>query len=362
MSNMNKSSPAPTRELLHVSDEWAIPQITESLMMALAGRGPALAFSPTSLISVPANVAVVLSTTGSTGKPKDVLLSAKALISSAKAAHKFLDAHIGDRWSLLLPLTHIAGVNVLVRALELGTQVIDLRVVKKYSDVDFTSIVPTQLHRALNGDAELLNHLQRARAVLVGGAAASAPLLNSARESGINVITTYGMSEMSGGCIYNNQAIDGAKYRINSEGLIELSGPMMAEGIGVDGWFTTSDLGEVIADRILVKGRVDDVIVSGGENISLHQVEVVLATAFPGQEIMAIGIPDKEWGERLLIISNKEIDLAYAKTVLKENIGQYASPKEIMLLDSLPMKGIGKPDRSRARELFNESNRVSSNE
>ena len=335
MSNMNKSSPAPTRELLHVSDEWAIPQITESLMMALAGRGPALAFSPTSLISVPANVAVVLSTTGSTGKPKDVLL---------------------------LPLTHIAGVNVLVRALELGTQVIDLRVVKKYSDVDFTSIVPTQLHRALNGDAELLNHLQRARAVLVGGAAASAPLLNSARESGINVITTYGMSEMSGGCIYNNQAIDGAKYRINSEGLIELSGPMMAEGIGVDGWFTTSDLGEVIADRILVKGRVDDVIVSGGENISLHQVEVVLATAFPGQEIMAIGIPDKEWGERLLILSNKEIDLAYAKTVLKENIGQYASPKEIMLLDSLPMKGIGKPDRSRARELFNESNRVSSNE
>ena len=164
------------------------------------------------------------------------------------------------------------------------------------------------------------------------------------------------MSEMSGGCIYNNQAIDGVKYRVNQDGLIELSGPMMAEGVGVDGWFTTSDLGEVIADRILVKGRADDVIVSGGENISLHQIEVVLATAFPGQEIMAIGLPDKEWGERLLIISNKEIDLAKAKAVLKSSIGTFAAPKEFMLLSALPMKGIGKPDRARAREIFFELN------
>jgi O-succinylbenzoic acid--CoA ligase len=164
------------------------------------------------------------------------------------------------------------------------------------------------------------------------------------------------MSEMSGGCIYNNQAIDGAKYRINSEGLIELAGPMMAEGVGVDGWFTTSDLGEVIADRILIKGRADDVIVSGGENISLHQIEVVLAPAYPDQEIIAIGIPDKEWGERLALVSNNEIDLDRAKNILKESIGRFASPKQIMVLDSLPMKGIGKPDRARARELFIEKN------
>lgn len=160
------------REIRAIDPTWTIAEITARLAKTLAGEGPAITLGPISVETIPSEIAVVVSTSGSTGDAKEVGLSAGAIFASSKATNKFFGASKGQTWSLLLPLTHIAGVNVLVRALELGTIAIDARgITGKYPDADYTAIVPTQLFRALNGDADLLAHLLSAKSVLVGGAA-----------------------------------------------------------------------------------------------------------------------------------------------------------------------------------------------
>ena len=124
---------------------------------------------------------------------KEVFLTSTALISSARASNKFIGAKSGQTWSLLLPLTHVAAVNVIVRSMELGTTPIDLRNFEgEFPKADYTAIVPTQLFRALNGDQQLLSHLQSAKAVLVGGAALSQTLRKQAELAGVKIVTTYG--------------------------------------------------------------------------------------------------------------------------------------------------------------------------
>jgi O-succinylbenzoic acid--CoA ligase len=177
------------REIRAIDPTWSIAEISARLAKTLAGEGPAITLGSISVERVPSEIAVVVSTSGSTGDAKEVGLSAGAIFASAKATNKFFGASKGQTWSLLLPLTHIAGVNVLVRALELGTIAIDARgVTGKYPDADYTAIVPTQLFRALNGDADLLAHLLSAKSVLVGGAALDPKLREQARAAEINTV------------------------------------------------------------------------------------------------------------------------------------------------------------------------------
>ena len=206
---------------------------------------------------------IVVNTTGSTGIVKGIELTRANLLSSVAATHKFLGTKTGDVWSLLLPTNHIAGINVVARSIVLESDVVG---VDDYAD--FTAIVPTQLHKALNGDAQLLSHLKGCRAVLVGGAATSSQLLDSAKNAGIKVVTTYGSTETCGGCIYNNQPLEGVSVQIDQTGLLQVAGPMVFES----GWYTTSDLAEIKDGKVFIFGRVDDVIISGGENISLVSI------------------------------------------------------------------------------------------
>ena len=343
---MDKSS---RRELLHVGEQWSIPQKIEALYAALRNDGPALAFGESPFSEVPATCAVVIPTSGSTGSPKSVALSAPALLASARASHAYLGAQLGDRWSLLLPTTHIAGVNVLVRSIELGTKIVDVD-----SSADFTAIVPTQLHRALHGDEKLLKHLVDAKSVLVGGSSTPSELLQSAAMAGINIVTTYGMSEMSGGCIYNGRALDGVKVRV-VVGVIELDGPMKAIGyLGEDpfsGFFRTSDLGELHDGVLHVIGRADDQIISGGEKISLGTITDFLNTG-SSQEFVAVGVPDIEWGQALAIASNGVIDEAQIREKLRSAFGLHVTPKRYLGNIELPVTSIGKPDRKKLMEIF----------
>ena len=158
------------RDLIPIQAEWSIPQLQENLAVALEGSGAALSTTQTQTKQVANEVALVVNTSGSTGDSKSVVLSSAALIASANASHKYLGATPGDSWSLLLPTTHIAGLNVIVRATALGSRVIDNRNTEHYVDADFVSIVPTQLYKALTSDSKLLEHLTAAEAVLVGGA------------------------------------------------------------------------------------------------------------------------------------------------------------------------------------------------
>lgn len=346
-----------TRALLHITPEWEIPQVMEALKAALDGTGPALTFGKTDRNEVPSDCAIVIPTSGSTGEPKDVALSAAALKASARASHEFLGAKKGERWSLLLPITHIAGINVLVRAIELGTAPTDMNEV-----VEYTAIVPTQLHRALHGEEKLLKHLQGAKAVLVGGAASSGALLEQAHKAGIKTVTTYGMSEMSGGCVYDNLPLNGVEIRINDEGAIELSGPMQAMGYlnapkhwneSTDGkWFITSDAGEIIEGKLYVTGRLDDQINSGGKKISLSVVDNFLHEKFPRQRFASLSLPDKEWGERLVLVVDGSMDANMIKDALRSEYGAHAVPKEILFNKEIPLISIGKPDRKKLRDLF----------
>jgi O-succinylbenzoic acid--CoA ligase len=349
------------RPLLHTLDEWSIPQKTEALFHAIRDSGPALAFGPVGREYVDLATALVLTTSGTTGIAKEVALSTKALVASAKAAHKYLGAKSGQRWSLLLPTTHIAGINVLIRSIELGTTPIDNRNRDEYINADFVAIVPTQLHRALRGDEKLLKHLQSAQGVLVGGAAASDELVSEAKAQGIPVVTTYGMTETSGGCIYDGQPLPGVEVRINDSGAIEISGPMLASDylnqhglwsqVTSDGWFTTSDLGVIENGKVRVLGRNDDQIISGGIKISLSTIETELLKSFPLQKFMAFSLEDLEWGEILCLASDEAINKKEIGDHLASVFGNFAIPKEFHHMAELPVKGIGKPDRIRLVEL-----------
>jgi len=344
------------RKILRVSPACELPQLARDITAALAGNGPTLGFGEVGSESGPSQAAVVIGTSGTTGTPKEIFLSSHALISSARASNAFIGAKPGDTWSLLLPLTHVAAVNVFVRAFELGTIPVDLRNHSgEYPRVNFTAIVPTQLFRALNGDDHLLKHLQGAQKVLVGGAALSNAIRNQATAAGVNVVTTYGMSETSGGCVYNGEILEGTEVEVRG-GSIFIRGNVLALNLDLtDGWFETNDLGEFVGDKLVVIGRADDVIISGGENLSLNNVENILNESFPDIQFAAFCVEDPQWGQSLHIAVVGEIDRDSVISLLERKIGAFAKPKGIHSVNSLPLLGIGKVDRKRlAQEIPNE--------
>ena len=356
------------RELRSANPEWTVSESMARIAKALVSDGPALAFGHTNLTQVPARISAVVSTTGSSGSSKEVGLTASALLSSARASNKALGAEFGNSWSLLLPLTHIAGINVLVRALELGTEPIDLRNHQgDYPRADFTAIVPTQLFKALNGDAQLLKHLVEAKAVLVGGAALTTELHLQAEKAGINVVVTYGMTETSGGCVYNGIPLDGVEISITSEKRIAIKGTVLAHTyLGAealwdtqfkDGWFHSSDLGRIENGKLIVEGRSDDVIISGGENISLSAIESSLHAHFPHKTFAAFAVKDSKWGQalHLAIAGDGFPSEDEVSQYLGEKFGEFSKPKGYLHLPELPLIGIGKVDRKKLTDLYMEA-------
>ena len=351
------------REIRAIDPTWTIAEITARLAKALAGEGPAITLGPISATTVPSEISLVVSTSGSTGDAKEVGLSAAALLASAKATNKFFGASKGQIWSLLLPLTHVAGINVLVRSLELGITPIDARgITGKYPDADYTAIVPTQLFRALNSDADLLAHLISAKSVLVGGAALDRKLRDQARTAGINIVESYGMTETCGGCVYDGLPIGDTSVEINKDGLIKISTASLAttylnDTSGwssklEDGYFLTSDLGEIKGGKLTVTGRADDVIVTGGENISLTKVEEVIRNTFAGIECAAFAIADQQWGQalHLAIAGSVKPEVSQINESLSLQILAAAKVKGVIYLDQLPKTALDKVDR---QELVN---------
>jgi len=315
--------------------------------------------------------AVVVATSGSTGVPKGVELSAAALTASATATH----ARLGGpgQWLLTLPAHHIAGIQVIVRSLLAGIAPV-LRGAQAFADAvatmtgprRYTSLVPTQLLRLLD-DPVGLAALRSLDAVLLGGAATPAPLLDRARAAGVRIWTTYGMSETAGGCVYDGQPLDGVRVRL-SGGVIELSGPVLASGYRrdpagtaaafVDGWFRTTDLGELAADGTLtVLGRADFMINTGGVKVAPAAVEAVLV-AQPGvAEACVVGLADEEWGQRVAA-AVVPVDPARLPSVeelraaVRARLGGPATPKLVRFVDALPLQGPGKVNRIGVKDML----------
>lgn len=352
------------RGVRHVTAEWQLPQVLDSLAKALNGSGPALRFAERnnpSLIAVPENVAVIVATSGTTGNAKEIGLSASALFASARASNDYLGAQNGDTWSLILPLTHIAGVNVLVRSLELGREPIDLRNITDESlpTADFTAIVPTQLHRAVHTTGQLLRHLQSAHRVLIGGASLGPSLRDEANSVQVRVTSTYGMTETSGGCVYDGVPLAGVEVEIR-DGRIAFKGEHLAsyylptnesEKIrpipNEEGWFISNDIGHIEDGKLVVEGRADDVIISGGEKVSLNTIERFLSDLIEG-EVVAFAQPDPEWGQRLAIATTSVLTVDQwqgLQSKIREELGRYAIPQDIYRIAEIPRSALGKVDR-----------------
>jgi O-succinylbenzoic acid--CoA ligase len=356
--DISPNSKNRSRPVIAVDPGLAIGDVMNLLAKALAHQGPALNFTDEAIDSVESDICLIVATTGSSGMRKCVALTSAALLASARASLEFLHARPGQTWALLLPIHHIAGINVLIRGLELGTTPVDLRNASDFPTTDFSAVVPTQIYRALNGDEKLLAHLKAAQSVLVGGAKLDETLLSQALDAGISIVRTYGMSETSGGCVYEGTALNGIDLQISDAGLIEIAGPVLASGyIGNDElwsqtfdgqWFTTPDRGEIAGDGALrVLGRADDIYVTGGEKVSLVQVDEILSQAFASHHWCSLAVEDAQWGQRLVIAvgGRDHPALDQINSELEMRIGGFAKAKQLLTFDQLPTIGIGKIDR-----------------
>lgn len=304
----------------------------------------------------PSDAALLVATSGSTGRPKVVELSAGALIASARGTEQALGGP--GRWLLQLPLTFIAGLQVVIRSLVAGTTPVTepARLGGPDGGRRYTAIVPTQLRRMLDADAHA-DELTGFDAVLVGGASTPPALVRRARERGANIVTTYGMTETAGGCVYDGVALPGARWRIDET--IVLGGATIADGYRLDaertaaafgaGEFRTADLGAIGADRrLVVLGRADDVIISGGVNIHPHTVEAALA-AQPGvRDCVVAGVPDDEWGQAVVAWVVGDVDPVELRAAVRAELG-VATPRVIHRIDAVPLLPSGKPDRQALR-------------
>ncbi|WP_024286871.1 AMP-binding protein [Cellulomonas sp. KRMCY2] len=409
----------------------AADRLTVALRAAIDGSGPALAPIPAAPAAtaaataaattrgrpsragvVPAAVALVVRTSGSTGEARDVMLDTDALRASATATADRLDGP--GRWVLALPLGHIAGLQVLVRSILAATRPVVVPAVGGFDPAGFaravaqahadrprgqplyTSLVPTQLHRVLvacGSDGRLpaeLAPLRHLDAVLLGGAAVSPDLLDRARGAGLRVVTTYGMTETCGGCVYDGRPLAGVRVAVHADG-VRLAGPVLARGYLPDGpqgtgrvdgqgiglpdgaagpahpddvafttdadgvrWFRTRDLGDLDDGVLSILGRSDDVVVTGGHKVAPAAVEAALAGVAGVGQVCVVGVPDAEWGHVLAAVvvpatgagTSAGPTLERLREAVTRSLGGAAAPRHLLLVTSLPERGPGKVDRA----------------
>ncbi|NQX26253.1 AMP-binding protein [Microbacteriaceae bacterium VKM Ac-2854] len=370
-----------TRELVAIDGADA-SAVSRALRAALDGSGPAVRVASDPLTSTVARrIALVVETSGSSGEPKRVALSSTALLTSAAATEAALGGP--GQWLLCLPTHYIAGAQVLVRSITAGTDPVVLPAghfdaaafVRAARGLDgdrrYVSLVPVQLARLLDlaeADAASAAVLRRFDGVLVGGQATPLPLRERAAALGVTVRLSYGSSETAGGCVYDGIPIGSTRVRIDA-GQVLLGGEVLAEGyldadyaLDVERtanafpeehgerWYRTGDAGGFEAGTVSISGRMDRVIISGGEKVSLDAVERVVRE-LGATDAVAVRAADPQWGEVPVVFSASALELAALRGAVAERLGRAAAPsaavrREIPLLES------GKPDRRALERLL----------
>lgn len=367
-------------------------RLLRPLAAALDGTGPALLPLPTGPDEVRSallttldpgrplerdDVALVVPTSGSTGPPKGVLLTAPAVLASVRATHARLAGP--GRWLLALPTTHVAGLMVLARSLQAGTTPVVVETSGGFRAESFAaalaaaralpgdrplyaSLVPTQLRRLLDAGVDL----RALAAVLLGGAAAPVDIVERAADRGVRVVRTYGMSETCGGCVYDGVPLDGVTVDVAPDGRVLVAGPVLFSGYRLrpdvtaaalddEGRLLTADLGRIGADgRLHVLGRADDVVVTGGVNVPVAGVEAVLAAHPAVRDVVVVGVDDPEWGQRLVAVvrpCEAAPALADLRAFAAAHLEPAALPRALVVLAELPLLASGKPDRTAVRTL-----------
>jgi len=228
----------------------------------------------------------------------------------------------------------------------------------------YVSLVPTQLQRLLP-EAGPATPLTGFSSVLLGGAAAPAGLLAAARAAGVPVVTTYGMTETCGGCVYDGLPLDGVLAEVRADDRIWIGGPVLFSGYrGADGgasaprdgWFRTGDLGRLDASgRLTVRGRADEVINTGGHKVIPGEVAAALQTCPGVRDVAVVGQPDPEWGQRVIavVVPADPADPPAPELLrlhVRERLPRYAAPSRVVMVDAVPMLPNGKHDIVRLRQ------------
>ncbi len=299
--------------------------------------------------------AVVVASSGTTGSPKLLVHTHGSIAAHAAAVH----AHLGvdpsrDRWLACLPPAHLGGLGVVLRAVVTGTP-LDVwpafdadRVARAPADLGttLTSLVPTALDRT---------DTSAYRWVVLGGAA-------DPHDRAANVVRTYGLTETGGGVVYDGRPLPGIELRVGADGQIAVRGPMLARGrrstdgdvrpiTDADGWFATGDLGDHEPDgRLVVHGRADDLIVTGGENVWPAPVEAALSTHPAVAQVVVIGRPDPEWGQGVIAVvvpadPQEPPTLDDLRAHVRTTLPAHAAPTLLELVDRLPRTVLGKVRR-----------------
>ncbi len=319
---------------------------------------------------------VIARTSGSSGRPKGVVLSRRAFASAAAASARNLDWRDDDRWLLSLPVAHVGGLSILTRCLAARRAVVvrslprfdaeSVAEVIERDRVTLLSLVPTMLRRLLELEGFALpEHL---RAVLLGGAAAPPALLERAADRGWPVLTTYGLTEacsqvatqrygtVNQGELGCGEPVDGMGVRIN-DGVVEIRGRNLMSGYlpagdvpprDEEGWLTTGDLGRLDeAGRLHLLGRRDDVIVTGGENVHPVEVEAVLED-HPGITAACVfGVDDADWGQAVAaaVVAGSPPEDGELLRHLRGRLASHQVPRRIAYVERLPKTDMGKVDR-----------------
>lgn len=312
---------------------------------------------------------LIIRTSGSTGVPKDVVLSHRAILASANATVERLGGP--GQWLLSLPVSGVGGLQVLVRSIIAGTEPVGLgreglgaALAEFSADRRYAAVVPTQLYRwASTGELPALAQFD---AVLVGGAAVDPDLLAAAAEAGVRVVRTYGMTETGGGCVYDGVPLPGVDLHIDAGGQVMVRGPMLFDGyLGQPphdpaSWFATADRGEITPEGTLrILGRLDDVVVSGGVNVPLAPVERAIR-GMPGVgDVVVVGAQDPEWGERIVAVvvaaDGADVTLdGMRDRVEAAGLSRAWAPRQLLVVPELPVGATGKVDRVRLSELARE--------
>ena len=312
----------------------------------------------------PGAAPLTVDTSGSTGEPKRVVLSRAAMRASADATH----ARLGGpgQWSLALPPTYVAGLQVLFRSVRAGTEPVvgdDLSEALDRMDGSrrYVSVVPTQLRRCLDEPATAVA-LARLDAVLVGGASLDPRLRQEAEEAGVPVVTTYGMSETCGGCVYDGVPLDGVEVSTGDDGRVRIGGPVLFDGyegrpdltaeVLRDGRLVTQDLGRVEPDgRLRVLGRVDDVVVSGGVNVPASAVARRVREHPRVRAAEVVGVDDDTWGSAVVAVVVGEVDRQELRDWVAADVARSWAPQRVVRVDALPLLPNGKVDRLAVRRM-----------
>ncbi len=328
---------------------------------------------------LPDGTAVVVRTSGSSGIPKAVALSADALRASAEATHEAFGGP--GQWLVTLPGHLVSGLQMLVRSAVSGIapEFFDGRatggfdpaaLLDRAEHMDherrYVSLVPVQFARLLDlaeADAGAAEALRGFDAVLVGGQHVSLELRRRAHDLGVALKRSYGMTETAGGCVYDGVEIGDTRVRIR-EGEVQLAGSVLALGYVGDPaltaerfvlerdtrWYRTGDAGHLLGGMLTVTGRLDRVIVSGGVNVSLDEIERITSEQPGWERAAAVGVADPEWGERPVLVrepGDEAIHLEFdgLRDLLRAQLGPAAVPERLLEVDELPRLTGGKIDR-----------------